>query len=209
LETIGEFSVKKDFPRLVQIWEEEMHGFSKFLYEFPIEQALVVQSLENDARLQMIEGGKTSTDEFCDAIKFGNLDYFIQSLPAEALQATFGTNILTIANSAKILLMDYLKNLNRTYPCRNDELRLLYILVTHNTNTNPIKFGRMLAKHGVISDENLRRDSKKFRGVNVNWTLHNMTPEEAYQELQGAWKESSTHFTQQEVPDFLRKKLDS
>ena len=51
--------------------------------------------------------------------------------------------------------------------------------------------------------------SKRFRGVNVNWTLHNMTSEEAYQELQGAWKESSTHFTQEELPDFLRKKLDS
>ena len=209
LTTVGEYDVKRNFPALVRVWKEEIHAFAKFLYEFPIDQPLVIQSLENEARLNMIIGAKTSTDEFCDALKYGHLDYFIKSLPAEALQATFGTNILTIANSSKQVMMEYLKHLDRDYACRNDELRLLYMLVTHNTNTNPVRFGKMLAKHGIVTNESLRRDKKKFRGLAIRWALHDMTPEEAYEELQGTWKESSTVYNDTEVPDFLRKKLDS
>ena len=189
----------------IETIKSELHAFAQYLYSIPVNDRMAHQSLMNDARMEMVEGGKTSTQEFCDAVKAGRLDYFISHIPLEALQMTYSTNILTIANSAKILLTNFLKNVGEEIPVANDELRLLYSLVTGNFQSNSIRFGRMLGKHNIHTAESLRRDQRRFRGVRMRWHLEDMTVDEAMHILQSAWAESSTLYTEEEVPDFLKK----
>ena len=204
---IGEYSIKDDFYSLVENWEQERAEFARLLYEFPIDKGMVTTSLLTDARETMIESGKTSTDEFCDAVKAGSLDYFLEAIPDDSLQTTFSTTVLTMANTNKLLLQKFITSVGKPAPVSSDELRLLYMMATGATqNINPIRFGKMLAKHGIEMKSGFRDKASKrvYRGIMMTWKLHSMPTHDATEVVQSAWRSSSTNLSAVEnPPDFL------
>jgi hypothetical protein len=204
LLTIGDYNVKKDFHKLAAHLESELDAFAEFLYEFPIDPEMVATALDNAPRASMILSGKTSVDEFCDAIKGGDLDYFLEAIPDVALQTTFSTTVLTVTNANKLTLQRFISNVNNEITVSADQLRLMYMMITNQTNVSPVKFGKMLSKHGVYLKPGQRVGSQRCRGIRITWSLYGMTPDEAWQIVKDAWGDNS-FIADQEVPEFLQK----
>ncbi|HIG43930.1 MAG TPA: hypothetical protein EYQ14_25870 [Gammaproteobacteria bacterium] len=209
LVSIGDYDIKKNFFDLVEQWDTERAAFAKMLYSVTVDDTQVHSAVENYARQTMIESGKTSTDEFCDAVRAGNLDYFLEAIPDDSLQTTFSTTILTMANTNKLLLHRFIESVaGGPISVSSDELRLLYMMMTGaHQNVNPIRFGRMMAKHGLPLKSGIRDEKRRkgtFRGMRLNWKLVSTTVDEALSMVDTAWRSSSTNLSAMEnVPDFL------
>ena len=208
LDRIGEYVVKANFFHLVEQWESERSKVAELLYRIMLDHEMAHTALDNHAKTYMVDAGRTSTAEFCEMVKHGNLDYFLEAIPDDALQTTFSTTVLTMANTNKLMLQRFLNNIGEPMAVTADELRLLYMMMTGATqNINPIKFGKMLIKNGLPLRGGLRRNDtgrKTFRGLTIKWVLVSTTVEDAMNLVDTAWRASSTNLTAADnPPDFL------
>ena len=184
LTQLGGRNLFTNFPEIERDLQKETKRFAQFIYEYTIEADRVVQTLENVYKETMKDAGKTSIDEFAEAVKSGNIDYFLEYLPCEISQLTMIDTAAGTASAIRQIMKNFLQNLNQPMVVPRSQLEILYAMVTgiKPASMNKIKFGKMMSKHGVYIRPGLRQagSQKTVRGVRVTWQLTNMTPQEAF-----------------------------
>ncbi len=184
LTQLGGKNLFTHFSEIERDLQKEVKKFAQFIYEYTIEPDKVVQTLENAFKETMKDAGKTSIDEFAEAVKSGNIDYFLEYLPCEISQLTMIDSTAGTASAIRQIMKSFLENLNQPMVVPRSQLEILYAMVTgiKPASMNKIKFGKMMSKHGVYIRPGLRQtgSQKTVRGVRVTWSLINLTPQEAF-----------------------------
>ena len=178
-----ELNILSNFPTIIEEIDKELYKFAKFLYSYKVEPEYVASTLENEAKSALKAAGKTADDEFCDAIKGGNLDFFIENLPSDIMKMTFSDTPFTYTNAAKEILCGYIRSIGTSYKVSRDELMILYQISSHSKPLSNTHFSKMLSRHGLQLTSGMRREGidKQFKGVHITWHLFNCSPDEALQ----------------------------
>lgn len=143
---------------LIKDIQAELPSLAAILLTCEIVEEKVRVPLDNEARQHMKEASVTTVDEFCNAIRNGNMDYFS---PVLDLRPSFsGEDYTSVAqNTVKAWLRDYKDG----DPVRvwTSELRALYIALVGKCDTDR-RLGKILAHRGLaasgIKKNNINRN---------------------------------------------------
>lgn len=157
--------------------EDELPQFASFLMHYTVDQRQARTCLENEAKARMKVAALAWHEQFCLAIRAGNLDYFIDDMLEMDMTNTDPAQVIKLHSAQKIVrgwVRDAIANEQTKIPVPN--LLTVYSAMSPN-ETTPKKFASMLGKNDITIDR-LRIDGKPTRAVLTRFTSYTQTPDE-------------------------------
>lgn len=152
--------VEKDVPK-------EVEHFVRFMMLFKVDMQAATTALDNKAKQKMQESSRRTQDSFVNAIRTGDLDYFVEVLEIPTpLQD--GEQVRAAKNAVKVIIRDHVEG--QTVSVTNSELRSMYGALVGRTGSAK-KFGKMMTRLGLESRRVYQYKSQS-RGVEVKWQLN-------------------------------------
>jgi hypothetical protein len=127
--------------------KEELQAFTAHLKAQKISATDALQVLHSEARADLLELSKTVADEFFDAIKTGDLDFF-----AERLQENVPINDMGYIGFAKVI-QQWMQLAGQTIPVTIDDLLVVYRYIGGNDTMNAKRFGFLCSRHELKSKQ--------------------------------------------------------
>tara|TARA_R110000868_G_scaffold100744_1_gene277198 strand:+ start:1300 stop:3633 length:2334 start_codon:yes stop_codon:yes gene_type:complete len=125
-----------------ELIESELSAFVTYLKQRPITENQVRTTLKNEARADLLALGMTVADEFFEALKLGDLDYFAERLQTVAPIPDFGYIAF-----AKII-QSWMETSGESMVTAVDDLVTVYKYIGGNDSMNTKKFGHVSGRHG-------------------------------------------------------------
>ena len=171
----------------------ELPMFAQVLKDFIIDEVAARTALQNDAKRVVREASTTSVEEFMEAIKTGNLDYFLP-----ILDTPYSTPGLDYSTPAKLILKRILSDWEIAekpiFKMTTDQIRVLYSCMVGRSD-NISKFGKLLARYGLRT-KNMRIGKTTKVGLEIHWTLNFHD----YKELQEEYCADVVSFPRNVIP---------
>lgn len=150
----------------VDMIKEELISFAGYLWHFDVNENNARRVMENAARDQMIVASQTSMDSFFQALRSGNMDYFLMYL-SESMPLD---NTLLYAQFEKIMLRWCTEGLAREgdqIVVSRDEVMAAYAYII-GAGMTPAKFSRICSIHRLrASTQITKSDNKRVRGFAI------------------------------------------
>lgn len=143
---------------------EELSEFARFLAAYKVDEHKATTPLNNEAKQAMLEAARDSTDVFIEALKSGDLLYFVQMLQAAGQSAGGGS----ISAEAAITRWASTVNTGKPEPVSLAELLSVYKQITGN-DTKLARFKSMLIKRDVAKPEEVIINGMAQLGIYVQW----------------------------------------
>lgn len=121
--------------------KDELPAFAAYLKAQKIAKTDALQVLYSEARSDLLELSKTVADEFFDALRLGNLDFF-----TERLQETITINDIGYIGFAKVV-QQWMQTTGQTIPITIDDLLVVYRYIGGNDAMNAKRFGFLCSRH--------------------------------------------------------------
>jgi hypothetical protein len=152
---------------LSNLLESELQAFANFICSYKIDVKQARASLNNFAKVEMREASMTWVEEFCHALKEGNLDFFIRFLDMNPTQF----HEITLYEPSQRYIKSWIASVNTkdsfvTIEC----LRTLYNCL-NGSDIAAGKFGKLLSRNGISTGARKRFGDNIRRGINVDWKL--------------------------------------
>lgn len=151
----------------------EVPFFAAYLLDFQVDDYRARNALDNEAKSALADAGRTSVDEFCRAIKTGDLDYFIQVFDFEP-RLSGNDWVVPAQNAVRTFLNDY--DPAKTTYISLSQLMAIYNVLVGECST-PGKLGKNMAKHGLRAHKT-RIDKRQIRAYGARFTLYDNNIEE-------------------------------
>lgn len=154
--------VENDLPN-------ELEALAKFLMETATDRKCATIAWENSAKAIVRETTRTTVEMFIDAIREGDLDFFIPLLAEEAVT----TNDLDLKAIVDRAIKNFIRSIDNETPyfLQTSELSHLYSWM-HRKTTTPARINKMLQHHGVYPKK--QRTPEGTRNcLKVQWKLTN------------------------------------
>jgi hypothetical protein len=158
----------------------ELPTFATYLNEYNIDRKAVRNTWENDAKAKMQETTLTTPEEFCWAIKKGDLEYFLPLLETNVvtdLQADY-------QRAVQPILKRWIQNAKDSGEtadvCRItlDDISTIYNALSENSRTTPnTKVAKLLAHNGITCAKQ-RINNRIARCINARWQLQTISKQE-------------------------------
>lgn len=145
---------------------DEIEDMAAYLQHFEVNVPQAYIALENTAKQDAREAGKTSSQAFFTAVRKADLDYFSSVLYVQEVDMTMAVIAAKCRTAVSRWLVDC-KN-NRTSFVESEELRLLYQLIEGTREITSTKFARLCSKMGATVNA-YRKNGK--RGTRVTWIM--------------------------------------
>lgn len=148
------------------ILHTELEDFWMYLMTRKADRALGRQALKNAAKQTMSNKGRASMDLACDAIKEGNLEFFIDLIPTnmEDMPATARAQ----AERFRALVLEIVREEPKALA--RDEIHTLLNHAVGDVSANPLKFAKILSFRDIEITA-VNRRGKTVRGINVTWAI--------------------------------------
>ncbi|MFC1158718.1 primase-helicase family protein [Pasteurella multocida] len=143
---------------------EELEPLAAFLSTYRVNIPKAFEALENQAKQDAREAGKSSSEAFFSAVRSGNLDYFTSVLEVKEVETTDIAVAMKCKETVKKWLLDARDGVYTFVG--NEDLRHLYRLVEGTREMTSNKFGRLARANGV-GDERV----KNIRGSTIRWVI--------------------------------------
>ena len=165
-------SLIENFPELfvddliVKLCKSELPDFAAFITQYKYDSLKAQTTRMTDAKQQMIKANQDASDEYCDALRDGDLDFFLPILDLPP----FGLGQDHIASAQSVL-----RNILASYtvgseiPMWTSELRAMYNVMIAPCDKD-IVFGKILAKRGIVMGR-VRKYSRQARGLTMVWKI--------------------------------------
>ncbi|SMB81498.1 Predicted ATPase [Pasteurella testudinis DSM 23072] len=142
----------------------EIEDMAAFLQHFNVNVTQAYTALDNQAKQDAREAGKSSGEAFFSAVRKADLDYFAAVFEAQETDQT----MLVIAAKCRSIVSTWLVDckMRRRSSVEIEQLRLLYQLIEGTRELTSNKFGRLCKKMGI----GYTRVGTK-RGVHVTWRM--------------------------------------
>ena len=141
----------------------ELPFFATFLKEFKVDVQKTKKVLYNEARKQMIDAGMTSHDSFFEAVRKGNLDYFVQYLRDKPPLSPDNSYI-----EFERVVKFWAANAGTEIIVTRDQLATAYTYLQHNSGSSPTKFARMCTIQR-LDIKPCKLDGKTVRGIKITF----------------------------------------
>lgn len=144
---------------------EELPMFAAHMRHFDIDLNRARTVEENAAKQAIREVSRTTIEDFTEAVKLGDLEFFlpILDMPYQAPGAGY---VLPAQAIMKSILKDYGED---TSKLTIDELRIIYCAFI-GPSDNSRKFGKLMARHGLMG-KRIKRGGRVHRGYAISWSL--------------------------------------
>ena len=153
--------------------ENELWAFAGYLQTFKVNKRLVETPIDNTAKEQMRNVSMSVFDEFCQAVKDGNLAYFVDILDINTGSVLHANEIL----AAQRLVKSWIAASDEIFSViPSEHLRTVFHIQTEqNPRLSQQEFKKRLSRNGL---ENTRkrppgadRDSTPVRGIVIKWSI--------------------------------------
>ena len=153
--------------------DSELHLLAGYLQTFKVDERLVRIPVNNDAKTEMRHVSMSVFEDFCLALKTGNLEFFTDVLQVETTNLMGSGDVL----SAQRFVKNWVARSNDPYMIIKDEsLRVVFHALTEqNPRLNQKEFAKRLERNGLAKvrkrQHGAHRDISPIRGVEVDWKL--------------------------------------
>lgn len=144
--------------------EEELEDFWMYLMTREADRALGRKALKNASKKLMSDKSRQSMDLACDAIKNGDLEFFVNLIPSdiEGLPGIARTTAEKYRALIRQIASEEPKALSR------DEVHTLLNHAVGDVSSNPLKFAKILS-YRELEITTVNRNGRSVRGLNVTW----------------------------------------
>jgi hypothetical protein len=147
--------------------ETELTHFASFLAGYQVDEQRARTALNNDAKAKLREASQDTTEQFCQAIVDGNLEYF-----ATELEATANLGDIVNWSNYQNVLRVWISGANQKTVVKQQEIShaYMYLVATGEKAAPKKKFQRLLAHKNLIAGAHYCATAKKsVRGFLVEW----------------------------------------
>jgi hypothetical protein len=162
-----------DTETLVKKIRAELSAFAGYLAQYPADARLARTAMESTAKEAMTEAAATGPEEFADAVRSGNLEFFLDSyleLADTVSQYPLHTVRRGHLRTALIAWLDA-ATIGRELPVPVGVLCDIYnVIFQARAEMTPEGLGRFLRRHGITP---IRSNSQQLRGRGylMNWKV--------------------------------------
>jgi len=164
-----------EFPRPtdeeVNAIEGELQAFYHFLLSYPMDKHMASTPLKSDARDTLIELSQSTSESTADAIREGNIEFFLDQLPNTDAYKSDNKLLPKVENYRRALcdIMCRAKP-NNTHHIRRDELFALFDYTVGGMSPSPATFTRFLGHRQLAIKPITLPGSKTERGLSTTWS---------------------------------------
>lgn len=151
----------------------ELHDFAGILKTYEVNARLVRTCVNNDAKTEMRHVSMSVFEDFCRALKEGELEFFTDVLQIETTNVMGSGDVLP----AQRFVKSWLAKSSHEYMIIKDEhLRIVFHALTEQTpRLNAKEFSKRLERNGLTKTRKRQvgadRDANPIRGIEVNWSI--------------------------------------
>lgn len=179
--------LNKRYPDIDKLIREELPKevplFGSFLMQFKVAPLQAHSALENGAKDIMRNAGRSSVEEFCDNLKTGNLDAFLEVL-SERQSPALNDPI----KPAQDIVLSWVRRIKAdetpTLLVSTSDLRIVYNATTGRVD-NERTFGKLLSRRDVLVEKK-RLNGLPQRVVTVKWNIEELDLTTLLREFDGA-----------------------
>lgn len=159
---------------------QELHDFAGILKTYEVNTRLVRTCVNNDAKTEMRHVSMSVFEDFCRALKEGELEFFTDVLQIETTNVMGSGDVLP----AQRFVKSWLAKSSEDYMMIKDEhLRVVFHALTEQTpRINAKEFGKRLDRNGLTKTRKRQsgadRDANPIRGIEVNWKISDESRDE-------------------------------
>ena len=170
-------------PEVIEHIDElhkELHDFAGILKTYEVNTRLVRTCVNNDAKTEMRHVSMSVFEDFCRALKEGELEFFTDVLQIETTNVMGSGDVLP----AQRFVKSWLAKSNEDYFMIKDEhLRVVFHALTEQTpRMNSKEFSKRLDRNGLTKTRKRHsgadRDANPIRGIEVNWKISDESRDE-------------------------------
>lgn len=178
-------AVHPELVRNLNVLEEELADFAGILHTFHCNELAITTPIQNSAKEQMRTVSMSVFEEFCNAIKSGDLAFFMDVLDITAANVMQANEI----TSAQRIIKAWIASHTDDYAIIPAEhLRMIYHVQTEQQpRLSQREFAKRLSKQGITIERkrpcNTGRDTSPIRGVVTTWIIN----EEDYEHALSAY----------------------
>lgn len=147
--------------------ETETLDFAAFLQHYTIDPTLARRAPHNQTREDAIRSSQTTHDDFFNALREGELDYFLQYIEGPTLKVN-GSPHLKYTEYYNVVTR-WAKEYPNPVKIPRSELEIAYAYLQDN-RPSASKFSRMCAINGLKITP-LRHESRLVRGLTIEWRV--------------------------------------
>ena len=170
-----------DLVRNLSVLSTELQDFANVLQTFHCNDVAITTPLQNTAKQQMRTVSMSVFEEFCNAIKTGDLAFFIDVLDITSVNVMQGNEITSVQRFIKSWIATHTDDYS-VIPA--EHLRMVYHVQTEQQpRLSQREFTKRLSKNGISIERkrvfNAGRDASPMRGIVIDWKLNNEDYEHA------------------------------
>lgn len=135
-----------------------------YLMDYRADVERAASPLQNAAKALMTNINRLSVDVVVDAIRAGNLQFFLEQKPGVPIEA-----ILGLDKGPAAAYLGLLERLPKLENITRDELYIIFNYIVGVIPAAPGKFTALLKHHGIKDLKTIRRGDESFKGISVNW----------------------------------------
>jgi hypothetical protein len=153
--------------------EQELWKFAGILATFKYDKRLVETAIDNTAKEQMRNVSMSVFDEFCQAVKVGNLTFFADILDINTA-AVLHSNEIEVAQ--RLVKSWIIQSEDEYVVIPMEHLRTVYHIQTEqNPRFSQREFAKRMSRNGIETERKrpvgASRDTSPIRGVVTKWNL--------------------------------------
>jgi len=143
--------IVSDTYDFVEKIEAELPLLAAFLASFDVNRRAARVCIENDAKAAMRLSAQTAFERLFHAIKFGELDYFIEYVLLYVLPVDAEYSTITKMQAAQRIVKAWYEDAAKGQPTLIDleEMRSVYSALAPDRSITPLKWGSMVRKNGI------------------------------------------------------------
>lgn len=152
----------------LSIIKEELQQFAGYLHQYNVDAKTAHTPLDNQAKIDLKIAARSSVDEFVDALRKGNLQYFVDGVSDEQVTPNLAGHKAEFTTAVGFWLDDA-KN-DRPSTITHSEAAAAYVVLCRD---KPVKIGTfksMMAKRGCPSAKR-RGPHGRYQGWTAEWKL--------------------------------------
>lgn len=162
----------KELPRI----DDELPRFASFMVNYAINEAAARTCLENEAKEKMKENAMGWHEQYCLALRRGDLDYFVDDLMEASASNDVGS--IFAQNSAKKIVMSWINDALKQQPS------VIPVPLLHDVynalapqETTRKKFATMLGRNDV-DVKKIQHEGQRERGITTTFFSKTYTDDE-------------------------------
>jgi len=162
----------------IRVIHNELEDFFDYLAGLQVDEHAAATPMQTSAKDDLIDRSRTVTEQFVEALKHGDIKYFLEQLPSDKRYMTDHLQHEKVKNYKEDLrtLLTRKKTSHGNFYLSRDELNRMYTYITDEKLTSA-EFGKRMANHGMRLSTARLGDGSLALSMKVDWPDYTLFPQ--------------------------------